>query len=260
MLNKNQPNKNKINLLNKWIIIIRANFLLATFIPLLFAITWSLQYIKITDLNISLLLATIIGIISCHIAANTFNDYFDWQSGADQANFDYIPTLSGGSRAIENGFITERNLFILASINLLIAACCAVYITCIRGPYILILSAIGAFSSYFYTSPPIRLAARYGLGELFVFLSFGPILIAGIIYVLTNQINLTTFLVGVPIGFLITSCLLMNEYPDQKADLLAKKFNFAVILGKKIFIIASYNFNYPCLYNYFRRHSEQCFF
>jgi 1,4-dihydroxy-2-naphthoate octaprenyltransferase len=183
---------------------------------------------------LSLLTALIIGTTCCHISANVFNDYFDWRSGADQTNTDFIMSISGGSRAIEFGIISEKKLFMLAMSNLMIAAICALYIGLVKGPLIIILSLVGAFAIYFYTAPPIRLAARYGLGEVFIFLCFGPVFIAGIIYVLTNNINWQTFFIGAPIGFLITSILLINEYPDLKADAKAKKINLAVILGPNL--------------------------
>lgn len=215
------------------LLIIRASFLLATFIPIIFAVTWSLQYIAITKIFSWLFLAVFVGSICCHIAANVFNDYFDWQSGADQINTNFIFSISGGSRATEFGIIGEKKLFQLAMINLLIAASCALYITLNKGPLIIILSIFGAFSIYFYTAPSIRLAAKYGLGELCIFLCFGPILIAGTIYVFTNNINWESFLIGSPLGLLITSILLINEYPDLAADAAAKKTNLAVLLGHK---------------------------
>lgn len=219
--------------IKKWLLIIRANFLLATIIPLIFGIMWSLQFIETANIRLDLLFALIIGTISCHIAANTFNDYFDWRSGADKANTNYIMSISGGSRAIEFGLITERSLFIVALSFLIVAACSAIYLSIIIGPIIMLLSAIGAFAVYFYVAPPIRLAARYGLGELFIFLCFGPIFVAGVIYVLTGKIDFVNFFVGIPIGILITSCLVINEYPDLSADLLVGKKNLAVILGTR---------------------------
>ena len=219
--------------MQKWLLIIKANFLLATIIPLFFGIAWSLQFVNIADLHISLLFALIIGTISCHIAANTFNDYFDWQSGADQVNTNYIMSISGGSRAIELGFITEQTLFKVALSFLTIAAICGFYLTLIKGPLIILLGIVGAFAIYFYTAPPIRLIARCGLGEFFIFLCFGPIFIMGVIYVLTTRLDFVSFFIGIPIGLLITSILVINEYPDLAADRIVGKKNLAVVLGEK---------------------------
>ena len=57
-----------------------------------------------------------------HLAANTYNDYFDWTSGTDQLNNDYFLQLSGGSRAIELGLISfpasSTNLFFAFKLKL----------------------------------------------------------------------------------------------------------------------------------------------
>ena len=47
---------------------------------------------------------------------------------------------------------------------------------------ILVISSVGLFLGYFYTSPPLRLVSRKGLGELSIFLAFGPLLTLGVGY------------------------------------------------------------------------------
>ena len=42
-----------------------------------------------------------------------------------------------------------------------------------------IIGLIGLFLGYFYTARPIRLASRRGLGEIAIFLAFGPLLTLG---------------------------------------------------------------------------------
>ena len=69
----------------------------------------------------------------------------------------------------------------------------------ISGPLVLLFGLVGAFSSYFYTAPPLRLAARRGLGELVVGLNFGPLATAGTVYALTGQV-----------------CA--GRFPDRRAD------------------------------------------
>jgi len=114
-----------------------------------------------------------------HIAANTFNDYFDWKAGTDKVNNSYFLPYSGGSRSIELGLISEKALFRVALVSLLISGALGVALAVISGPLVLLFGLMGAFSSYYYTAPPLRLAARRGLGELVVGLNFGPLATAG---------------------------------------------------------------------------------
>jgi len=129
--------------------------------------------------------------------------------------------------------ISEKSLFRVASISLLIAGTLGLTLTLRSGPGILIFGLIGALSSYFYTAPPLRLAARKGLGELLIGLNFGPLATAGTVYALTGSVTLTDFLIGIPIGLLTTAILWINQFPDEDSDRETGKINLVVMLGKK---------------------------
>ena len=84
-----------------------------------------------------MLFPLIIGIFFFHVAANTFNDYFDWKSGRDIKNLDYVLFSTGGSRAIDLGFISEKKIYFLSVFCFLVVLLCGMYITYIIGPIIL---------------------------------------------------------------------------------------------------------------------------
>jgi 1,4-dihydroxy-2-naphthoate octaprenyltransferase len=181
---------------------------------------------------LNFILALLAG-ISLHVAANTFNDYFDWKSGADPLNNEYFLPYSGGSRSIELGLIKEKTLFRVAAASLLTSGALGLALTLISGPGILLFGLIGAFSAYFYTAPPLRLAARRGLGELFTGLNFGPLAVMGAVYALTGQFSWIAFLAGIPIGLLTAAILWINEFPDVEADRAAGKYTLVVTLGRQ---------------------------
>lgn len=216
-----------------WMVITRAPFLTAIIVPILLGASWVAYKNLIQPFPWDLFFMALFAGIFLHIAANTFNDYFDWKSGTDQANNDYFLPYSGGSRSIELGLISEKSLFRVASISLLIASTLGLILTLRSGPGILIFGLIGALSSYFYTAPPLRLAARKGLGELLIGLNFGPLATAGTVYALTGSVTLTDFLIGIPIGLLTTAILWINQFPDEDSDRETGKINLVVMLGKK---------------------------
>jgi 1,4-dihydroxy-2-naphthoate octaprenyltransferase len=216
-----------------WMVITRAPFLTAIIVPILLGASWVAYKNLIQPFPWDLFFMALFAGIFLHIAANTFNDYFDWKSGTDQANNDYFLPYSGGSRSIELGLISEKSLFRVASISLLIAGTLGLILTLRSGPGILIFGVIGALSSYFYTAPPLRLAARKGLGELLIGLNFGPLATAGTVYALTGSVTLTDFLIGIPIGLLTTAILWINQFPDEDSDRETGKINLVVMLGKK---------------------------
>lgn len=216
-----------------WLVITRAPFLTATIIPILVAAAWVVARGQASPFPWDLLILTMLGGIALHIAANTFNDYFDWRSGTDPINNDYFMPYSGGSRSIELGLITPRALLRLAIIALSTAALFGVALMALGRPWVLAFGLIGAFSTYFYTAPPLRLVAHKGWGEFLIGLNFGLLLVGGTVYALTGSISPSDFLLGIPIGLLITAILWINQFPDYEADKATGKNNLVVVLGLK---------------------------
>jgi 1,4-dihydroxy-2-naphthoate octaprenyltransferase len=227
------PNISFMTRLFSWLVITRAPFLTAIIVPILVGASWVAYSSLVQPFPWGLFFLALFAGIFLHIAANTFNDYFDWKSGTDPANNDYFLPYSGGSRSIELGLISEKALFRVASIALLLASALGVALAFLSGPGILLFGLVGALSSYFYTAPPLRLAARKGLGELLIGLNFGPFATAGTVYALTGSVTLADFLIGIPIGLLTTAILWINQFPDEDSDRLTGKINLVVLLGKK---------------------------
>lgn len=230
----------KIGLLTRifsWLVITRAPFLTAALVPVLIGAAWA-AYSGSSFAWWAVVLAAV-GACALQVAANTFNDYFDWKSGADKANTEYFQAFSGGSRAIELRLISERGMFTVGVIASLVATAVGVVFTILRGPDILWFGVAGLLSAYFYTAPPLRLVARKGLGELLIGLNFGPLMVGGTVFALTGAVTPMDFLVGLPIGLLTTAILWINEFPDAPSDAATGKNHLVVVLGKET---ASYGY------------------
>ena len=216
------------------LVVTRAPFLSATLIPVIIGAAWVAARGLVSPFPWGVFWLVALGASAMHIAANTFNDYFDWTSGTDKANNDYFMPYSGGSRSIELRLISETGLFRLAVIATLVAAACGLGALALTGRIgLLAFGAFGVFSTYFYTAPPLRLAARRGLGELLIGLNFGPLMVTGAIYALSGSLTWLDFLAGVPIGLFTTAILWINEFPDLKADEESGKLNLVVTLGQE---------------------------
>jgi 1,4-dihydroxy-2-naphthoate octaprenyltransferase len=106
--------------------------------------------------------------------------------------------------------------------------------------YALIVGFLGGFLGYFYTARPLRLVSRRGLGELAIFLSFGPLMTLGALFAISSStIELFSdafymaLLLGVPHGLLTTNILYINQYPDTASDAKTGKNHLIVTFGKK---------------------------
>ena len=203
------------SLLTKFISIVaitRLPFLSATWIPIIAAVIWGLNA-SLFQMDWTLFILIFLGGSFLHLAANTYNDYFDWTSGTDQLNNDYFLQLSGGSRAIELGLITEKKLFQLATFFLALAGALGLGIMASLDDDkfgLLYYGLAGAFSAYFYTGTPLRLVARKGMGELLIGLNYGPLMTMGTVFAMSGVHSWDAFMFGIPLG-LLTTCLLYTS-------------------------------------------------
>ncbi|MAO71290.1 MAG: hypothetical protein CMD02_02125 [Flavobacteriales bacterium] len=225
----------------KWLAITRLPFTSASLLPI-FVIASYFSYIGDNLVNIPSLIFCSLGILFAHIGTNMYNDYFDNLDGTDEKNNEYFQQLSGGSRAIELGLITLEKTKTYAKIFIIISLLMGLLIlfntTMSNMINILIISSVGLFLGYFYTSPPLRLVSRKGLGELSIFLAFGPLLTLGTGFAifngeLPNEHLFNCILLGIPIGLLTTNILLINQFPDMISDAKTNKNHLVVVFGKK---------------------------
>lgn len=210
------------------LVVTRAPFLSASIFPVLIAGAYVAQ---VGAFSWPAFLLALVGAASVHIAANTWNDMYDWQSGADKINHDYFLPYSGGSRAIELGLITERGLMKIAVGAIAVAFACGLGIAALGSPVVLPLGLLGALAAWTYTAPPLRLIARRGLGELLIGVAFGPLLSVGAVAAVTGSIDPIAALLGIPVGLLTTAILWINEFPDAPSDALAGKTHLVVTIG-----------------------------
>jgi len=252
----------KINLgtkIIKGVAITRVGFASASLFPVFLI---GCYYAGIGDSLFSTLSLTLttFGILFFHLFSNLYNDYFDVTHGTDEANTEYFNAgmnspilkgaqLSGGSRAVELGLITLKGTKNLANIMFVLGLLTAAGILYIsyyntgsisNAYYAAVIALIGVLVGYFYTAKPIRLSSRYGLGELSIFLSFGPLLTLGTGFAIASETIIpytiefyNILLLGVPIGLLTTNILFINQYPDYTSDKKVGKNHLVVLLGKK---------------------------
>ncbi len=205
----------------------RLPFLTATFVPILLGI--AVAGLR-DDFSWWLALLTLLGGASIHLALNVANDIFDTLSGADEANVN--PTqFSGGSRVILYGLLRLRSMVLLSAGFYAVGIGIGILLAALQGWNLLWLGVAGALISFFYTAPPLKLVHR-GLGEIAVFLGFGPIMALGAYFVQAGDYAWEPFFVSIPVGILIALILYVNEVPDRPADASAGKRTLPVRLSK----------------------------
>ena len=175
---------------------------------------------------------TLVAGMCVHLGLNVANDVFDTQSGADAANV--TPTqFSGGSRVILYGLMTMGQMQLLSLGFYAVGLGIGLYLAITRAFWpILTIGILGAAISYFYTAPPVRLVHR-GLGEIGVFLGFGPIMALGAYYVQARSFSWEAVYASLPVGILVALILYVNEVPDRPGDAAAGKRTLPVRLTRE---------------------------
>lgn len=220
----------KISSLKIWLGEIRAPFFTATFVPVILGgvLAWHEAHI----FNLFYFLLTMGGVLALHIATNTLNDYFDYQSGNDLLNKEANRPFDGGAPFLVEGLLQPKAVYRFGFSFLLIGIGIGLFLAAERGWPIIPLGLIGVITAYFYVEPRVKLAAR-GVGEILTGLCFGPLVVIGTYYVQTQQISLTSIIAGIPVGILIANVLFINQFPDKEADQAVGKNHWVVRLGKK---------------------------
>jgi 1,4-dihydroxy-2-naphthoate polyprenyltransferase len=190
---------------------------------------------------------TVVGASFVQLGLNVANDVFDASLGADDANV--TPTkYSGGSRVIQYGLVTFRQMATLATAFYVAAAVVGLVLLALRGSIaLLVIGIVGFVVSLAYTAPPLKLVYR-GLGEIAVAIGFGPLMLLGAYVVQTGGLlSWEPVVASIPVALLIALVLYVNEIPDRRGDARAGKRTLpvrfpakAVVLGYDVAVAAAY--------------------
>lgn len=213
-----------------WLKAVRAPFFTGTVVPIILGSVVAWYHTGLFHGQYFFL--TLLGGIFLHAATNVCNDYFDHISRCDDINTEFVSPYSGGSRTIQKGLLTAKEMLAGGLTFLALGSLMGLYLAWKRGLVILLIGLLGVFSAYFYTAPPFRLA-NHGIGELFVGLNFGTLMVLGAYYVQAQSLSMEATVVSIPVSILIALVLWINEFPDTVADKAVGKNTMVVRLGKR---------------------------
>ena len=159
------------------------------------------------------------------IGTNLANDYFDFKKGTDTAER-IGPTRVTQAGLLKPQAIKRSFIFVFAA-----AILASAYLVQRGGVPIVIIGILSIASGILYTAGPKPLG-YIGLGELFVFIFFGPVAVAGTYYAQSLAWSNAAFLAGLGAGALSVSMLCVNNYRDMNTDALSGKRTLAVRFGQ----------------------------
>jgi 1,4-dihydroxy-2-naphthoate octaprenyltransferase len=213
---------------------IRAQFLIGIVIPLSIG--------TLTAISISgsfhlpgFLFVLFVG-LGLHMATNVYNDIYDTKQGADQKMNERRNYYSGGSGILLQKPYLMAKMYLLARLGLILSFFAMIgllfFIDHNLWLSVIVIYAISAFLSKYYTAAPIQFGYR-GFGEVLVWLSFGPIAIA-LAGLSQNMMIQGIFYAVMPATGLSTLTILwVGQMVDLPDDRVAGKLGLVARIGTK---------------------------
>ncbi len=178
------------------------------------------------DFDAIAFLAALLGALFIQVGANLSNDYSDARRGADSED------RLGPVRVTAGGLVPPRQVLVATYVTFGLAVLCGVYLIVVAGWVLLAIGAASILAGVLYTGGP-RPYGYEGLGEVFVFLFFGIVAVAGSYYVQTQDLVWQAFAAAVPVGLIASDILVVNNVRDLETDRRAGKRTLAVRMGRE---------------------------
>ena len=171
-------------------------------------------------------LAALLGALLLQVGANLANDVFDFKKGADTTR------RLGPLRVTQAGLLSPGQVLFGMWLTFGLAALAGLYLALVGGWLIIAIGLFSIAAAIAYTAGPFPLGYN-GLGDLFVFIFFGPVAVGGTYYVQASALSPIALWSALPIGLLATAILVVNNLRDVDTDRTAGKKTLAVRLGAR---------------------------
>jgi 1,4-dihydroxy-2-naphthoate octaprenyltransferase len=182
-------------------------------------------------------LFALVGALLLQVGTNFANDYYDAVKGADTED------REGFTRVTAGGIIDAERVKRAMWLTYALAVLVGVYLVYVGGLPIVVVGLSGVAAGVLYTGGPYPYGYR-GLGDLFVFLYFGVVAVAGTYYVQAaaaggafplwippDTVPLAALVASLPAAGLSTAILVVNNVRDRETDAATGKRTLAVMLG-----------------------------
>jgi 1,4-dihydroxy-2-naphthoate octaprenyltransferase len=171
--------------------------------------------------------AALLGATFIQVGTNLANDYFDFKKGAD------TDQRLGPARVTQKGWVSPAGVAFAAGLAFGLAVVAGVYLVSVAGLPVVGIGVASILSGVLYTGGPWPLG-YLGLGDLFVFVFFGPVAVCGTYFVQAGSVSPAAMMASIPVGLLATAILVVNNLRDRHTDVLAGKRTLVVRFGPRV--------------------------
>ena len=168
-----------MNSASKWLLASRPKTLPAAAAPVIVGSAvafWQHSFVLLPAL------VTLFTALLLQIGANLANDVFDYHRGVD------VPERLGPLRVTTAGLLSPRQVVIAMGVVFGAASILGIYLLTFAGWPVLVIGLSAIIAALAYTGGPFPYG-YYGLGDVFVFLFFGPVAVMGTYYIQTATVS-----------------------------------------------------------------------
>jgi len=214
---------NELDIISRWLIATRFAVLIMTFLSAAFAGIFAL---RANQFNFWYWLLVVAGLIFAHATNNLANDYTDYKRGIDVDNY---YRAQYGPQPLVHGLLTKKQMLTYIVVTGLIALFIGIVFLYLRGGLTLLLLTLGVFFVLFYTYPLKYIA----LGEIAVFIVWGPLMIGGGYYAITGNWDWQVVLASMPYALGVTSVIFGKHIDKYSIDKAKGIHTLPVVIGEK---------------------------
>lgn len=171
--------------------------------------------------------AAMVVALALQVGTNYANDYSDGKRGTDDPG-----QRVGPVRLVGWGLKPAAAVKRAAILSFAVAGAAGLALAAVVGWELLLVGALSFAAGWFYTGGP-KPYGYLGLGEVFVFTFFGVVATVGSSYVQLEEMQGLAVGASVPVGFLATALLVVNNLRDIPGDTTSGKRTLAVRMGDK---------------------------
>lgn len=235
----------QVDPVTRWLILSRASVVIMTAIS---AVIGGLLAVRDSVFDAPLFVLAALGLVLAHAGSNLVNDFWDYHRGTDTAD---SPRVNYGPHPLSHAAAQRRTFALVTLAVLAAAAAIGIYLTVAVGPALLIFALAGALVLLFYSGGPLPLK-YFGLGEIAVFIVWGPLMIGGVYYVMAETLPGWVVLASIPYALGVTTVLFgkhldkltfdrehrIRTLPMLLGESLARRVTQALCLGMYAAVIA----------------------
>jgi 1,4-dihydroxy-2-naphthoate octaprenyltransferase len=171
-------------------------------------------------------LVTLVAALLIQIGTNFANDYSDFHRGVDHGG------RLGPVRVTQSGLLSTHQVKRGIIVSFGLATIAGLYLAWVGGWPIVAIGLASIVAGLAYTGGPWPFG-YHALGDLFVFVFFGVVAVTGTAYLQSGEWTARALLASLPIGFLVTNILVINNLRDLPTDRASGKNTLAVAIGDR---------------------------